>query len=152
MIKPANFDANKKYPVFMTVYGGPGSQEVMDEWGGSNYLWFQMLAQQGYMIACVDNRGTGARGRDFRTCTYKQLGKLEVDDQIDAAKYLGTLPFVDKNRIGIFGWSYGVFPDILLHQFDHQLLICLIDGAKYLGTLHNSNQKFQFCFYQRRGV
>src|SRR5688572_17617943 len=69
MIKPANFDANKKYPVFMTVYGGPGSQEVMDEWGGSNYLWFQMLAQQGYMIACVDNRGTGARGRDFRTCT-----------------------------------------------------------------------------------
>jgi dipeptidyl-peptidase-4 len=107
MIKPTNFDPNKKYPVFMYVYGGPGSQEVKDEWQGQNYMWFQMLAQQGYMIACVDNRGTGARGRDFRTVTYKQLGKVEVDDQIDAAKYLGSLAYVDKTRIGIFGWSYG---------------------------------------------
>ncbi len=124
MIKPTNFDSNKKYPVFMTVYGGPGSQEVKDEWQGPNYIWMQMLAQQGYMIACVDNRGTGARGRDFRTCTYKQLGKLEVDDQIDAAKYLGTLPYVDKNRIGIFGWSYG----------GYMTSLCITRGADVFKT------------------
>lgn len=107
MIKPANFDANKKYPVFMYVYGGPGSQTVKNEWGWFNYIWFQMLAQKGYIVVSVDNRGTGARGRDFRTATYKQLGKVETDDQISAAKWLGKQNYVDKSRIGIFGWSYG---------------------------------------------
>lgn len=107
MIKPTDFDANKKYPVFMYVYGGPGSQTVKNEWGWSNYIWFQMLAQQGYIVVSVDNRGTGARGRDFRTITYKQLGKVETDDQMSAAKWLGNQPYVDKSRIGIFGWSYG---------------------------------------------
>ena len=107
MIKPKDFDANKKYPVLMYVYGGPGSQTVENQWGSSNYVWFQMLAQQGYIVVSVDNRGTGARGRDFRTVTYKQLGKVETDDQMSAAKWLGEQSYVDKGRIGIFGWSYG---------------------------------------------
>jgi dipeptidyl-peptidase-4 len=107
MIKPKDFDANKKYPVFMYVYGGPGSQTTENKWGWFNYVWFQMLAQQGYIVVSVDNRGTGARGRDFRTSTYKQLGKVETDDQMSAAKWLGGQPYVDKSRIGIFGWSYG---------------------------------------------
>lgn len=144
MIKPSNFDANKKYPVFMYVYGGPGSQECIDEWQGSNYIWFQMLAQQGYIIACVDNRGTGARGREFRTCTYKQLGKLEVDDQIDAAKYLGTLNFVDKSRIGIFGWSYG----------GYMTSLCITRGADVFKTAIAvapvTNWKFYDSIYTER--
>lgn len=107
MIKPKDFDANKKYPVFMYVYGGPGSQTAQNQWGWFNYIWFQMLAQQGYIVVSVDNRGTGARGRDFRTVTYKQLGKVETDDQMSAAKWLGNQSYVDKGRIGIFGWSYG---------------------------------------------
>jgi len=108
MIKPsAPQFAGKKLPVLMFVYGGPGSQQVLDQWKGANYWWFQMLAQQGYVVACVDNRGTGARGEAFKKCTYQQLGKLETQDQIDAAKYLGTLPFIDPARVGIFGWSYG---------------------------------------------
>ena len=107
MIKPPNFDPTKKYPVFMYLYGGPGSQSVTDSWKGQNYWWFQMLAQQGYIVACVDNRGTGARGEDFKKMTYLQLGRYETEDQIEAAKYLGNLPYTDANRIGIFGWSYG---------------------------------------------
>lgn len=99
--------AGQQLPVLMFVYGGPGSQQVLDQWKGANYWWFQMLAQQGYVVACVDNRGTGARGEEFKKMTYKQLGHYEVMDQVEAAKYLGTQPFVDKDRIGIFGWSYG---------------------------------------------
>lgn len=108
MIRPEGgaYDG-KQLPVLMFVYGGPGSQQVTDSWRGANYWWFQMLAQQGYVIACVDNRGTGARGEAFKKVTYKQLGHYEVADQTEAAKYLGTLPFVDPKRIGIFGWSYG---------------------------------------------
>ncbi len=107
MIPPANFDASKKYPVFMYLYGGPGSQQVVDAWKGQNYWWFQMLSQQGYLIACVDNRGTGARGEEFKKQTYLKLGDLETQDQIEAAKYLAGLPYTDASRIGIFGWSYG---------------------------------------------
>jgi dipeptidyl-peptidase 4 len=107
MIKPANLDPAKKYPVFRTVYGGPGSQTVKDSWDGANYMWHQLLAQKGYIVVSVDNRGTGARGADFRTVTYMQLGKYETIDQIEAAKYLGSLNYVDGNRIGIQGWSYG---------------------------------------------
>ena len=107
MIKPPNFNENNKYPVFMYLYGGPGSQQVMDSWRGTNYWWFQMLAQQGYVVACVDNRGTGARGEEFKKSTYLQLGHKETIDQIEAAKYLGKLNFTDPSRIGIFGWSYG---------------------------------------------
>jgi dipeptidyl-peptidase-4 len=108
MLKPSDEKiAGKKLPVLMFVYGGPGSQQVLDQWKGANYWWFQMLVQQGYVVVCVDNRGTGARGESFKKCTYQQLGKLETQDQIDAAKYLGTLPLVDPTRVGIFGWSYG---------------------------------------------
>lgn len=107
MIKPTNFNATRKYPVLMFVYGGPGSQQVTDAWKGANYFWFEMLAQQGFVVACVDNRGTGGRGEEFKKMTYLQLGKYETIDQIEAAKYLGSQAFVDKNHIGIFGWSYG---------------------------------------------
>ena len=109
MIKPKNFDANKKYPVFMYQYSGPGSQQVNNEWNSADDYWFMMLSQQGYIVACVDGRGTGFKGADFKKVTQKQLGKYEVEDQIDAAKEFGTYPYVDASRIGIFGWSYGGF-------------------------------------------
>ncbi len=107
MLKPANFNPQQQYPVFMFLYGGPGSQQVTDSWKGDRYWWFQMLARQGYVVACVDNRGTGGRGQEFQKMTYLELGKYETIDQIEAAKYLGNLPFTDASRIGIFGWSYG---------------------------------------------
>ena len=109
MIKPTDFDANKKYPVFMYQYSGPGSQQVDNKWNTANDYWFMMLAQQGYIIACVDGRGTGFKGAAFKKCTQNQLGKLEVEDQIDAARVIGNYTYVDKTRIGIFGWSYGGF-------------------------------------------
>ena len=106
MVKPLNFDANKKYPVLMTQYSGPNSQEVTDSWGIG---WEQYLAAQGYLVACVDPRGTGARGEEFRKSTYMKLGELESADQIEAARYLGTLSYCDAERIAIWGWSYGGF-------------------------------------------
>jgi dipeptidyl-peptidase-4 len=109
IIKPKDFDASKKYPVFMFQYSGPGSQQVANQWNSTNDYWFMMLSQQGYIIACVDGRGTGFKGADFKKVTQLQLGKYEVEDQIDAAKVIGNYPFVDKARIGIFGWSYGGF-------------------------------------------
>lgn len=107
-IKPLNFNEQKKYPVLMFVYGGPGSQTVENKYGGRNN-WYQMLAAQGYWIISVDNRGTGAKGRDFKKCTYLELGKLEVEDQISAARTLAKNVNVDSSRIGIWGWSYGGF-------------------------------------------
>jgi dipeptidyl-peptidase-4 len=112
-IKPPNFDSLQQYPVFMYVYGGPGSQTVLDEYGGQNYWWFQMLAQKGYIVVSVDNRGTGGRGEAFKKMTYLQLGKYETIDQIEAAKYLANLPYADADRIGIFGWSYGAYVSLL---------------------------------------
>jgi dipeptidyl-peptidase-4 len=109
IMKPKDFDSSKKYPVFMIQYSGPGSQQVANQWGRSNEYWFMMLTQQGYIVACVDGRGTGYKGAAFKKVTYKQLGKYEVEDQIDAAKVIGNYPFVDKSRIGIWGWSYGGF-------------------------------------------
>ena len=109
MIKPKDFDATKKYPVFMYQYSGPGSQQVNNEWNSTDDYWFMMLSQQGYIVACVDGRGTGFKGADFKKVTQLQLGKYEVEDQIDAAKVIGNYSFVDKARIGIFGWSYGGF-------------------------------------------
>ncbi|MFV0377756.1 MAG: S9 family peptidase [Mangrovibacterium sp.] len=106
MIKPLNFDPDKKYPVVMTQYSGPNSQEVLDVF---SIDWSSYLAQEGFVVACVDPRGTGARGEEFRKCTYMQLGKYESDDQVETARYLGTLPFVDKNNMAIWGWSYGGF-------------------------------------------
>ena len=109
MLKPANFDPAKKYPLFMTQYSGPGSQSVSNSWLSYNDFWYQMLAQQGYIIACVDGRGTGFKGSDFKKITYKELGKYEVIDQIEAAKELAKNDFIDENEIGIWGWSYGGF-------------------------------------------
>lgn len=110
MIKPENFDPNKKYPVVMTQYSGPNSQEVLDQF---TIDWHNYLAQEGFVVACVDPRGTAARGEEFRKCTYMQLGKYESDDQVATAKYLGSLPFVDKDNIAIWGWSYGGFMTLL---------------------------------------
>ena len=108
MLKPANFDSTKKYPVLMYVYGGPGSQEVRNSYFNPyNLAWYQLLAQKGYMIVCVDGRGTAARGDAFKKSIYLQLGKLEAIDQIHAANYLKTLPYVDGSRLGIWGWSFG---------------------------------------------
>lgn len=109
MIKPADFDPNKKYPLFMFQYSGPGSQSVSNSWIGSNDYWHEMLASEGYIVACVDGRGTGLKGRDFKKLTQKELGKYEVEDQIAAAKKLSELPYIDENRTGIWGWSYGGF-------------------------------------------
>jgi len=108
-ILPYNFDPTKKYPVLLSIYGGPGSQEVRNSWGGFNYMWFQMLAENGIIVMAVDNRGTGARGEEFKKMTYLELGKYETLDYIETAKFMGNLPYVDKTKIGIFGWSYGGF-------------------------------------------
>jgi dipeptidyl-peptidase-4 len=113
IIRPPDFDVGKLYPVLMYVYGGPGSQRVRDSWGGDRYLWHQSLAQLGYLVVSVDNRGTGARGRDFKKQTYLKLGQYETEDQIAAARYLGSLPFVDNSRIGIWGWSYGGYMSLM---------------------------------------
>ena len=104
MLKPVNFDASKKYPVFMTQYSGPNSQSALDTW---DLGWEDYLAQLGYIVVCVDGRGTGGRGETFRKMTYLQLGKYETIDQIETAKYLGSLPYVGAGRIGIWGWSFG---------------------------------------------
>ena len=108
MLKPADFDASKKYPVLFCNYGGPGSQQVANRFGAVNF-WHQLLAQRGFIVVSVDNTGTGYRGEEFKKKTYLQLGKFEIEDQIDAAKYIGRMPFVDKNNIGHWGWSYGGF-------------------------------------------
>ncbi len=141
MIKPANFDPTRKYPVFMTLYGGPGSQEVLDGWIGTDYWWYQSLAQQGYIIACVDNRGTGGRGEEFKKMTYLQLGHYETIDQIEAAKYLGRLPFADSTRIGIFGWSYGGYMSSLCllkgnDVFNSAIAVAPVTNWKWYDTIY----------------
>ncbi len=107
MLKPADFNPNKKYPVLMFQYSGPGSQQVSNSWGGGNAYWHQMLVQKGYIVSVVDGRGTGGRGEKFKKQTYRNLGRMEVEDQIASAKYLGGLAYVNAARIGIWGWSYG---------------------------------------------
>ncbi|MGH7544631.1 MAG: S9 family peptidase [Gemmatimonadota bacterium] len=107
VIKPPDFDPSKRYPLVVYVYGGPGSQTVTDAWGGDRYLWHQVLARKGFLVASVDNRGTGARGVAFKKVTYLRLGQIESEDQIAAARYFASLPYVDPERIGIWGWSYG---------------------------------------------
>lgn len=106
ILKPSDFDSTKNYPLFMTQYSGPGSQSVANRWGIG---WEAALVKDGYLVACVDGRGTGFRGKEFRSCTYGDLGRKELEDQVAAAEYLGSLPYVDARRIGIYGWSYGGF-------------------------------------------
>lgn len=110
IIKPSNFDSNKKYPVIMTLYNGPSSQMVLDQWSTD---WENYFATQGYVIACVDGRGTAGRGQDFRNAVYKNLGYYETLDQLAAARYIASLSFVDGNRMGIYGWSYGGYETIM---------------------------------------
>lgn len=114
MMKPQNFDEKKKYPVYMFAYNGPGANECNNQWETFDFWWHQLLNQEGYMVVCVDGRGTYGRGREFKHSTYMQLGKLETLDQIDVAKYLGTLPYVEASRIGFQGWSYGGYMASLL--------------------------------------
>lgn len=108
-LKPLDFDETKKYPLFLYQYSGPGSQSVSNQWIGGNDYWHQMLVQDGIIVVCVDGRGTGFKGRDFKKMTQLELGKYEVEDQIAVAKKLGELPYIDSSRIGIWGWSYGGF-------------------------------------------
>lgn len=110
MMKPADFNPQKKYPVLMFQYSGPGSQQVTDSYGIS---WQNYMATQGFIVACVDGRGTGGRGAAFEKCTYMQLGVKEAQDQVAAAQYLGSLPYVDKDNIGIWGWSFGGYMTIM---------------------------------------
>jgi dipeptidyl-peptidase 4 len=109
VIRPPDFDPSRRYPVLMYVYGGPGSQTVVDAWGGSRYLWHQLLAQRGYVVVTVDNHGTGGRGSAFKKSTYLRLGIQETADQVAAARWLARQPWVDGDRLGIWGWSYGGF-------------------------------------------
>ena len=108
-IKPLDFDETKEYPLFMYQYSGPGSQSVANRWNGGNDYWHQMLAQEGIIVVCIDGRGTGLKGRDFKKVTQLELGKFEVEDQIATAQKLGELSYIDANRVGIWGWSYGGF-------------------------------------------
>ncbi|MEX6627116.1 S9 family peptidase [Tenacibaculum salmonis] len=123
-IKPANFDANKKYPVLMYQYSGPGSQSVKNSWNNANDYWHQMLAQNGYIVVCVDGRGTGFKGRDFKKVTYLNLVKYETEDQIAVAKKLAALPYVNEKRVGIWGWSFG----------GHMSTNCILKGNDVFST------------------
>ena len=106
-ITPKDFDLNKKYPVLIYVYGGPGNQQVSDSYGGSDFYWYHMLAEKGYVVFCFDGRGTGGRGAQFKKQTYGDMGRMECEDAIEAARWLGQQSWVDKDRIGIWGWSFG---------------------------------------------
>ncbi len=143
MIKPADFDATKNYPVMMHVYGGPGHNTVVDQWERDLY-WHQMLSQKGYFVVSVDNRGTEYRGAKFKKSTYGQMGKLESADQIDVAKWLRTQPNVDRDRIGIQGWSYG----------GYMASLCLAVGADYfkmaISIAPVSNWRFYDSIYTER--
>ena len=118
MLKPSDFDATKTYPLLMFQYSGPGSQSVVNKWNSSRDYWHQYLAQQGYIVVCVDGRGTGFKGSDFKKVTYLNLVKHETEDQIQAAKQIGSLPYIDASRIGIWGWSFG----------GHMSTNCLLKG------------------------
>ncbi len=121
MLLPTDFDENKQYPLLMSQYSGPGSQSVADRWGIG---WETALIREGFIVACIDGRGTGFRGNEFRSCTYLNLGGLEVEDQIAAAKELGGYGYIDSRRIGIYGWSYGGF----------MALNCILKGADVFST------------------
>ncbi len=141
ILKPADFDPSKKYPLLMYVYGGPGSQNVLNAWGGLRDFWHQQLAAEGYVIACIDNRGTGGRGRDFKHSTYANLGKLETIDQIEGAKHFAKIPFVDPARIGIWGWSYGGYMSSLAlmignYVFKTAIAVAPVTTWRYYDTIY----------------
>ncbi|NDV81234.1 S9 family peptidase [Bacteroides sp. 51] len=139
IMKPAGFNASKKYPVLMFQYSGPGSQQVVDNWAGPS--WESYMTTKGYIIVCVDGRGTGGRGEEFKKCTYLNLGVKESQDQVETAKYLGTLPHVDKNRIGIWGWSYGGYMTIMSMSegtpvFKAGVAVAPVTDWKYYDTIY----------------
>ncbi|MEI6678972.1 MAG: S9 family peptidase [Mariniphaga sp.] len=139
MIKPFNFNATTKYPVVMTQYSGPNSQQVLDQFGIG---WENYLAANGYLVVCVDPRGTGARGEDFRKCTYGQLGKFESDDQIEAAKYIASLPYADGKNIAIWGWSYGGFMSAMClakggEVFKAGISVAPVTSERYYDTVYS---------------
>jgi len=141
MIKPPNFDSTRQYPILFYVYGGPGSQTVRDSWGGSTYLWHVMLSQEDVIVASIDNRGTGARGRDFRKIIYGQLGVVETHDQAAAARVLSARPYVDPDRVGIWGWSYGGFMSLnTLFQhgdvYSTAVVVAPVTHWKYYDTIY----------------
>lgn len=144
MIKPKDFDPNKKYPVLMFQYSGPGSQQVRDQWAIGFYpgaVYETYLNQHDYIVACVDGRGTGARGDAFEKCTYLQLGKLEAIDQVQTAKYLGSLPYIDAQRIGIWGWSFGGFNTLMSmsepdHVFKAGIAVAAPTNWKFYDTVY----------------
>jgi dipeptidyl-peptidase-4 len=140
-IAPASFDSTRKYPVLMHLYGGPAAPQVNDAWGGRNYLWHQMLAQMGYVVVVVDNRGAAWRGRDFRKVTQYHLGVVESQDQIDAAKWLGRQPWVDATRIGMWGWSYGGYMTALTLSrggdlFKAGIAVAPVSDWRYYDTIY----------------
>ena len=128
MLKPANFDPNKKYPVLFCNYGGPGSQQVANRFGAAS-MWHQLLAQRGFIIVSVDNTGTGFRGEEFKKKTYLKLGQLEIEDQIDAAKWMAKMPFVDSRNIGHYGWSFGGFMSSLAITKGADVFTAAVAGA-----------------------
>lgn len=144
MIKPTKFNKRKKYPVLVYVYGGPGIQTVMNEWGGFDFMWFQTLADKGYIVVSVDGRGTGGRGAAFKKQTYGELGKKETEDLIALAKYLGTQTYVDQNKLGIWGWSFGGYLTAL----------CLTKGSDYyklgISVAPVTNWRFYDTIYTER--
>ncbi|MBR6539538.1 MAG: S9 family peptidase, partial [Bacteroides sp.] len=138
IMKPTDFQASKKYPVLMYQYSGPGSQEVLDQFSIS---WETYMASQGYIVVCVDGRGTGGRGAEFEKCTYLNLGVKEAEDQVSAAKYLSELPYVDKNRIGIWGWSFGGYMTLMAMSegtpiFKAGVAVAAVTDWKYYDTIY----------------
>ncbi|MFO7823719.1 MAG: S9 family peptidase [Cyclobacterium sp.] len=141
MIKPPDFDPSRTYPLLLYVYGGPGSQNVMNAWGSSRDWWHQHLAAEGFVVACVDNRGTGGRGKAFKHSTYAQLGNLETQDQIAAAQHLASMAFIDKERIGIWGWSYGGYMSSLALMLGHDtfkmaIAVAPVTTWRYYDTIY----------------
>ena len=145
MVKPLHFNPANRYPVIMYQYSGPGSQEVLDSWNiglnNEGIGWESYMASQGFLIVCVDGRGTGGRGAKFEKCTYLSLGVKEAEDQVEAAKYLGSLPYVDKERIGIWGWSFGGYNTIMSmsegsNVFKAGVAVAAVTDWKYYDTIY----------------
>jgi dipeptidyl-peptidase-4 len=141
MIRPQDFDPKKRYPVLLYVYGGPGSQTVTNSWGGARNLWYHLLAEKGYIVASVDNRGTGARGKAFMQQTHNRLGLREVDDFVETARYLSGLSYVDSTRIGIWGWSGGGYMTCLAMtygagHFKTGIAVAPVTSWRYYDTIY----------------
>ncbi|MEO9965893.1 MAG: alpha/beta fold hydrolase [Reichenbachiella sp.] len=138
MVQPPKMDSTKKYPVLIYQYSGPGSQDVKNEWQGRHFMWHQLLAQKGYIVVAVDCRGTGGKSTDFKKMTYMKMGKMEAEDQVSAAKFLAKMPFVDKDRIGIWGWSYGGYISSLALMTDPDIFKAGISVSPFLWKYYDT--------------